>query len=271
MAVITISRQVGSSGSEIAKKLKEDLGLNYLDKEVLEKELVRHYGLSEKKVACYDEKKPSFWDFSSDKDLYLHSMKTAMYNFAKKGNSILIGRGGQVLFRDIPGTLNIRVFAPLSLRIERIMKRNNCNAVMAERIIRQSDRDREGFYSYFFNTDWNDQEMYDLIINTQTLTVDTAVDLIKSAVKDTKIMEVDVDAEKKLSDICLSQEVIASILYIEKIPVRYLEATATNGVINLKGAVGGKDYIQQSEDAARKIPGVKNVTNEIIFFLPSHT
>ena len=79
MAIITISREVGSLGTEISQKVKEDLGLQLLNKEVLEKELVGHYGISENKIEKYDEKGPPFWDFSLDRNRYLHFMKTAMY------------------------------------------------------------------------------------------------------------------------------------------------------------------------------------------------
>lgn len=263
MAIITISRQLGSLGTEIAKKLKEDLNLNYLDKEFLEKELVNHYGLSEKKVARYDEKKPTFWDFSGEKERYRHFLKTIMYNFARKGNSILIGRGGQILFKGIPGTLNVRIFAPEELRIERITKKYDCNEAMAEHIIRHSDSDRDGFHRFFFDADWNDQNLYDLIVNTQTLSIATIVNMIKDAVEDTKIMEMNADTESRLADVCISQEVITSIQYIEMIPIRFFEVEASNGNVFLRGAASLIEHIKQCEDAARKVPGVKNVKNDI--------
>ena len=124
MAIITISRQFGSLGTIIAKALKDELKLESLDKIALEETLVSDYGIPEEKVERYDEKKPAFWDiFSSDKDRYLHFLKTVLYDFASKGNCIIIGRGGQVLLKDIPGVLHVRIVAPRELRIKRIKER----------------------------------------------------------------------------------------------------------------------------------------------------
>ena len=121
MAIITISRQMGSFGTTIAKSLQEKTGYNFLDKDSLEKELVNKYGIPEDQASRYDEKKPAFWDmFSSDKDRYIYFLKSAMYELARQGNSIVMGRGGQVLFADIPGALHVKIVAPYELRIQRV-------------------------------------------------------------------------------------------------------------------------------------------------------
>lgn len=265
MAIITISREVGSLGTEIAKKIKDDIGLKFLDKEVLEKELVSHYGISEKKVELYDEKSPSFWDFSSDKRRYLHFMKSAMYEFARNGSCIIMGRGGQVLFKGFADTLHIRIFAPYELRIERIMKRYKCKETMAEQIIRHSDHDRAGFHKFFFNIDWNDQQLYDLMINTSTVTVDAAVRMIKDVVETTKILKRKPDENEKLTDICLSQDVVAKIKYAEKIDVQFFEVIVAKGTVTLKGATSAEENIEKCGKIARKVPGVKKVINEIAY------
>jgi cytidylate kinase len=264
MAIITISRQFGSLGTEIAKQLKEEMEFNYLDKESLEEELIKKYGIPEEDVERYDEKKPAFWDvFYSDKDKYLHFMKTAVYKFAQKGNCIIIGRGGQFLFKNIPGVLNISVVAPLALRLERIKKRYSYNDRLAEQIIRHSDHDRAGFHKFFFHIDWENPELYDLTINTKSFTVKAAVQLIKDALESTGVMEKQSEKENKLADICLSQEVITRIAYIEKIPVQFLEAIAVSGVVTLTGSTITAEDVNYCEVAARKVPGVKEVINEI--------
>ena len=264
MAIITISRQIGSLGTEIAKKLREELGFNYLDKKSLDEELVKTYGIPEEKVERYDERKPAFWDaFSSDKDRYIHFVKTAMYSFAREGNCLIIGRGGQFLFKDIPGVFRIRVIAPIALRLERIKQQHNDDARLAEKLIRHSDHDKAGFHKFFFHINWEDPDLYDLVINTRFLTIEAAARLIRDALESTGAMEKHAEQERKLADICLSQEVITSIAYLEKIPVQFLEASAVNGVVTLKGTTMAEEDVKCCEDAARKVPGVKEVMNEI--------
>jgi len=271
MVTITISRQLGSLGTDIAKKLKEELGFNYLDNESLEVELVNKYGIPEEKVEKYDEKKPAFWDmFSSDKDRYLHFMKTVIYEFARKGSCIIIGRGGQILLRDIPGVLHIRVIAPTELRIERIKRKYSYNDRPAEQIIRHSDHDRAGFHKFFFHVNWEDPNLYDLTINTCSFSVEAAVGLLKDALDSTGIMAKQSEKDSKLTDLCLSQEIITSIAYTEKIPVRFLEAIVVSGIVTLRGSTITTEDINHCEEIAHKVPGVKEVINEIYYIPPTY-
>lgn len=267
MAIITISRQFGSFGTEIAKALKEELGLDDLDKIKLEEILVSEYGLPEKNVEKYDEKKPPFWDlFSSDKDRYLHFMKTALYAFAKSGNSIIVGRGGQVLLKNVPGVLHVRIIAPLEVRIDRVKTRYSYSDKLAEQIIRRSDHDRIGFHKFFFHANWGDPDLYDLTLNTRSLSIAKAVELIKATL-DTSPEQQAILAQK-MSDLCLSQEIITHIAYDEKIPVQFLEAHVENGVVTLKGSTITSEEIDHCEQLTRKLPGVKDVINEI-YFIPN--
>jgi len=84
MAIITLSREMGSPGKDIARTLEKELDLNYLDKESLDL-MLTDYGITEAEVEKYDEKKPSFWTiFFSERNRYLHFLKTAVYSFARK-------------------------------------------------------------------------------------------------------------------------------------------------------------------------------------------
>ena len=269
MAIITISRTFGSLGTEIARSLKEELGFHYLDKESLEEELFKKFGIPEEKVERYDEKKPAFWEiFSSDKDSYIHFMKTAIYEFAQEGNCAIIGRGGQFLFKDIPGVLCVRVIAPAELRIERIKNRYSYNDRVAEELMHHIDHDRAGFHKYFFHINWENNDFYDLVINTKSFSVEAAVHLIKDALESTEIMEKQPEKESKLADLCLGQEVITSIAYMEKVPVRFLEAVAINGIVTLRGSTITTEDVNRCEVVARRVPGVKEVINEI-YYLPT--
>jgi hypothetical protein len=167
------------------------------------------------------------------------------------------------LFKDIPGVLHIRVVAPIALRLERIKKKYNYNDRLAEQMIRHRDHDKAGFLKFFFHINWEDVHFYDLVINTKAFSVEAAVQLIKDALESTGVMEKQPERERKLADLCLSQEVITSIAYLEKIPVQFLEAIAVSGVITLRGTTITAGDVNSCEIAARKVPGVKEVMNEI--------
>jgi cytidylate kinase len=264
MAIITISQQLGSLGTDIANVLKEELHFKYLDKESLEEKLVSKYGLPEEKIERYDEKKPAFWDmFSSDKDQYLHFLKTAIYEFARKDSCIIIGRGGQILFQEVPGVLRVRIVAPTELRVERIKECHKYDDRLAEQLIRHSDHDRAGFHRFFFHVNWEDYHLYDLMINTQTFTVPIAVQLIRDALQSFGAEEKQQETENKMNDLCLAQEVVTSIAYENRVPIHFLEAISVRGVVTLRGSAMTTEDVSRSESITRNVPGVKNVINEI--------
>lgn len=109
MPIITISRQLGSFGSSIAKGVAEKLNYEYVDRMGIGEALAGH-GVPAFEVEGYDEKRPSFWEsFSSQRRRFLHLIQAVLYDFTRKGNIVIVGRGGQVLLRGLPGALHVRI------------------------------------------------------------------------------------------------------------------------------------------------------------------
>jgi cytidylate kinase len=263
MAIVTVSRQLGSLGTDVAHRLAEKLRYQCLDKETFDQSLNEH-GIAAAKVEKYDEKKPSLWDtFSTDRDLYLHFMKTVIYESARQGNVVILGRGGQVLLRGLPGTLSVRIIAPLEYRIKRVQDKFQLQRKEAEQAVRNSDRDRSGFHRFFFNVSWSDAWLYDLVLNTETLTVESAVDMINRTMRYAEIGDRLDEAKVVLGNLTLNQRVEAAILYEKKIPVQYFEVSSEDGIVTLRGAVTSTYIIGLCEETARATPGVKDVINEI--------
>ena len=263
MAIITISRQLGSLGREVAQLLADELHYKFLDEETLET-TIGQQELYEINMKRYDEKKPALWDvFSSDKSKYLHFIKSTVYEFAQNGNCIILGRGGQWLLKDLPGVLHVRFIASPEVRIERIKQKFNYDEYHAKQIMQHSEYDRAGFHKFFFHIDWESPHLYDLVINTSFLTIKTALAITTQTLQTEEIQQRQNETHNKLIDLRLGQEVITSLLYKEKIPIRFLEVISENRIMTLKGAVDAVDDIQRSEWIARQIPGVRKVINKI--------
>ena len=272
MPIITISRQKGSLGSFIGEALREELGYAYLDRAILEQQLISKYGIAEKLFERYDEKKPRAWDFLiGGKDKYLHYLKTCIYDFARQGNCIIAGRGGQVLFKDFPGVLRVSVVAPVDVRIERIKKRFNYDLRLAIKVVEASDHDRTGFHEFFFKIDWEDYRLYDLVFNTRNLTIETGVRMIKDALQGFGKAELQEDTEKRLVDLCMSQRVLTAITYEHNVPAQYIEVKSDKGIVTLKGSLLSYEDIYRAETLARNIPDVKEVKNELTVLPQAHS
>jgi cytidylate kinase len=214
MAIITISRQIGSLGDEIAKALADKLGYERIQKSQIGA-VLSEYGFSAADVDKYDEIKPTLLQhLSKQKKTFEHLLRAAIYEFAAKGNVVIVGRGAQVILKEIPGTLHLRVIAPYGSRVNRLMEQRGCQRKDAQWDIQQSDRNSSGYIHTYFNADWEDSELYDLVLNIRTLALNQCVELIMAAVCSDEFNKNAQDAEK-LIDLSLSHKAKAVVLEID--------------------------------------------------------
>jgi len=264
MAVITVSRQLGSLGTEIAQKAAEVLQYEFVDKEKIGKALAA-YGLPEPEVERFDEKKPPLWDsLQMQRRKFLHFLQAVIYDYARKGRVILAGRGGQVLLRDIPGALHLRIVAPFEFRLRRFLEQQGGDEKQAARILRRTDRDSAGFLRSFFDVDWDDPALYDLVINSQKVSVEAAVQIIVEALRSPQVQESGMKAEEKLLDIALGQRVEATLMDLLGIEIRHVNIEVEGGTVILRGAVGSGRDKEKCERAAAGLEGVKSVDNQLL-------
>ncbi|HDP95628.1 MAG TPA: BON domain-containing protein [Candidatus Aminicenantes bacterium] len=265
MAVVTLSRSLGSLGTQMAEILQQRMDLPRLDKSSLEG-IFSDYGEALENLERYDEKRPSFWDnFSSQKDRYLHFLKTAIFEFAGTGNALILGRGGQIILAGIPGVIKVQVTAPITVRRDRLMKRYGVEENQAMAMLRQSDRERSGFHRFFFNVDWDSPDLHDLVINTREVEAETAVAMIGSLVDSPPFREQAQRQQELIRDLSLGHRAATAILYHAHIPIQFLEAEARNGRVSLRGSTVIRADIDRATRAAAEVKGVQQVDNHIQF------
>ncbi|MBE0574328.1 MAG: cytidylate kinase family protein [Desulfuromonadales bacterium] len=263
MAIITISREMGSGGIPIAHKVAEELGYRLIDGEAI-MAAAEAYGLSAEAVEQADEKPPHFVDtLDSKQSLDLHLIELIILEAALKGNVVIYGRGGQDLLKDVNSVLRTRIIAPFEDRVERWAEREWLDPDRARYLVRKSDQQRAGFILYYFDRNWENSVHYDLTINTQRLSVDTAVQIICNSVKDENLVSVKANSKRILSDLILRKRVEIAILSATDIDAYLLEITVENGVVTLAGQVHSRAEKKAAEVHARSIEGISNVQNNI--------
>lgn len=203
MAVITISRELGSNGDAISDLLCDRLGYCRVDKAllshiaqeagidveaVLEKERAvanKPRLISDQMTSLYGRRPSAFGESGSiDDQTYARVVRETMERFAREGNAVIIGRGGQIVLRDWPNALHVHLYAPLPVRIERLMERHQISELEAKRRISGSDERKRWYVRQAHrNANWKDLKHYHLAINTAALAIETAAEVITQAAK----------------------------------------------------------------------------------------
>jgi cytidylate kinase len=264
MAIVTLSRELGSRGTEIAEALAARLGCSLLDKESLES-LLRSLGMPGAEFERDDEKRPGFWEqLTLQRIRYLDFMKAAMYRFAGDKDCVVVGRGAHIVFRGVPGTLRVRVVAPFKARVTRVRERFGFDEPHAARLIRQSDHDRAGYHKYFFNTHWDSSSEYDLVVNTADITPAEACDMIAALLRTPAYADVGALSRDVLRDLRTAQDVIIAIAYRERVPVMNLDVVCDKGVVAIDGTARSQALIDRCQEVARRVEGVTRVVSTMI-------
>ena len=186
--VVTISREPGSGGRIVAQNLAARLGFEVFHQEVLH-EMAKRAEVSNQLLATLDERGLSVledWISSlvDDRhlwpDQYLRHLMHVIGTIGKHGRAVVVGRGANFILPP-EQRFRVRITAPQRLRIENVARDFNLSPDEAKRRVIKTESNRKAFIRKYFNADIADPANYDLIINTATLTVDQAVDVIGAA------------------------------------------------------------------------------------------
>ena len=151
MAVITISREMGTGAYHIAEELARKLKYTLVDGERISA-CAPKYGLAPDMLQMVDEKPPSYITAEDRKRAAaLNTVELILLDFARKGNVILYGRGGQDLMKGCGNVLRLRFIADFEERVERFAEREWIDPDLARSMIRRSDHQRGGFIHFYFD------------------------------------------------------------------------------------------------------------------------
>ncbi len=256
MAIITISRQIGSLGDEIAREIADKLGYERVEKAQIGAVLAEH-GFSSADLDKYDEKNPSLLQhLSIRKKIFDHLIRAAVYEFAARGNLVIVGRGAQVILKDIPGTLHLRVIAPYATRVKRLMEQKENDENIAQADIRKSDRNSSGYIHAYFNADWADSELYDLVLNTRNLTLNNCVEMIKCTICSAEFSR-SLQVTEKLFDLALTEKAKAVMREVDGLEKP--ELVVQNRIAYLTDQGMALEVKEACEKAISNIKGIKEI------------
>lgn len=263
MAIITISREMGTGAYFIAQELAKKLKYTLVDGPCLAAN-AKKFGLDVEMLQMVDEKPPSYNTVEDrERAAFLNSIELMLLDFARKGNVILYGRGGQDLLEGCGNLLRLRFVADFEERVERFAEREWIDPDLAQELIRRSDHQRGGFIHFYFDRDWNDPLGYDLIFNTSRLSQGAIVDTVVAAVKDPQLKEADQWAESVIESAIMTKRIETALLRSEELEYRPFQIVVDSGVVSLSGYIGSEREKQAALRVAAAVEGVQRVEENL--------
>lgn len=186
---LSISREEGAGGSEIAQAVGQKLAWDVLDKNLLDR-VAQRYRLPRTALEKVDETRGSWiWDVlgtwldskTITRDKYVARLGRVILAAVRHGNVVLVGRGAQFLLPPEKG-LAVRIIASQKYRVEQLMRRDGLSQADAARLVEERDQGRHEFVLRYFQKDIDDPHLYDLVLNVERLGRPAVVEQIVAAI-----------------------------------------------------------------------------------------
>jgi cytidylate kinase len=264
MSLITITHTIGSDAPAIARRVADGLSVEvYDDSRLREKAFLM--GLQTEHLKSFPEKAPGWFErLLSDKpEMYLNLMESVIYEAARLGQGVIIGHGSQMLLHDFSCAMHVLVTAHEESRIHRVMQEMRLTREAAQKLIRQSDNQKNGFFRYAFHKDWDDPTLYDLCINPDKAGPERAAQLIMEMARSPELKSCSIHALDALERLSQTKRIQASLMEMDIRHSGLRVEMPEKGVANISGVLFNHEDKGRIPAAVRRIPGVERVQLDV--------
>lgn len=263
MPVIAMNQEMGSLGKDVAQALAEELGLAQVTHEVVDhvaekmhtrKSLIRR--VMEGKAGMLDRMSTNSRSVST-------YVAEEVFELAARGNTVIRGWGATYLLRAIPHIPCIRVCASMENRVQWMMKRlDTDDEELVREELRRSDAAHTHNMNVRFGATWGDPLLYDMVLNTDRVSVAGCVQQIKQLLALPEFRETP-DSLEKLQNATLEAHVRAALRSDEDTDHVNVAITASKGHIVLEGIVVDDAERKAADRVARAVSGVSSVDMQL--------
>lgn len=197
MAIVTISRMFGSGGSQVAQRVADALGWDLLDNRVVDA-VAERMGVSRAEVSEHEERVPSLVErlaaaltlsvpemlpvaeatLPLTEERIVAMTKAVIEEAVQTGDAVLVGRGAQCLLANRPDALHVFCYAPIAALAAYVMSDRGVSHDEAVRLVEATNHQRAQYVKLHFHRDWRAEENYDLCVNTGTLGIEGAAQVV---------------------------------------------------------------------------------------------
>jgi cytidylate kinase len=257
MSIITISRGSYSKGKDVAEKVAQKLGYECIARDAII-DASEEFNIPEIRLVRAIHDAPSILDrFSYSREKYLAYLKVALLEHFQKDNVVYHGLAGHFFIEGVSHLLKVRIIADMNDRVKLEMELEGISRKEALRILKSDDSERKKWSKYLYGIDTWDSSLYDLVIHIKKITVNDAVDVITHTVG-LNHFKTTPESQKVVDDLLLAAKVRISLIDLKP----DIEVSAKDGIVFIKtksAEFQEEELVSNLEEAARSIPGVKDV------------
>lgn len=186
-----------------------------------------------------------------------------VYSQAQRGNVVIRGWGATLLLRPVAHVVSVRITRPFAQRVEWLMDTlGTDDRALAEAEVRRSDSAHATRMNAQFGVTWGDPLLYDLVINTDRVSVETAAQQVLALCARPEFQETD-HSRAVLEGLGLSARIRAALMATESTAETNVDISAVNGKVTLSGLVVNDAERADVERIAKTVAGVGNVDNQL--------
>ena len=259
MAVIAMTRELGTLGGDVAAGLSKRLGLNLVNTELVEHDIAGRTGMSDSEVHRFLEGEASFVErWKIDRKRFSRHNAEEVYELAARGNVLLRGWGAAYLLRRALHVICVRICAPLDFREEVLMERGGIDdRALARREIEHHDAAHNAIAQSLFGIDRMDASLYAIVLNTGRIPTDKCIEQIEHLTECPSFEETP-ESRRALQDNLIEARVRDALerQFGSGVFAQGFDVTVSSGKVTLTGATTDEHLIV---DAIRCVHGVEGV------------
>lgn len=260
MSIVAISESAGSWGLEIGRAVASTLGYEFADREIIAK-TAESFGESVLELTHATQEKPTLWErLTHSQRRYVTYIEATICEMAARDNVVLVGLASTIVLGRVPHALRVRTNASETVRADRIEQQTGLTREAARDHVHQADRERAARVRFLYHVDWDDPSRYDLVLNTERISVATGARIIREVIADERFLSTP-SARRSLMDLSAIAQAQATLMATPAVRLRLISVTCAEGTLSITGAVRTEAERKTVLEAMAKIPGVAVVRN----------
>jgi cytidylate kinase len=262
MPVIAMNHEMGSQGMFVAEGLAAQLGLSMVHHEVVDYVAEKMHARKSTVRRFLEGKAGMLERWSTDESTLAVYKAEEILDLAAKGNVLIRGWGATYLLRRIPHVVSVRVCAPIEKRIKLLMERLDTDEEFSREEIRRSDAAHIANMQHQFGVTWGDPLLYDIVLNTERVSVESCIEQVKQLVKRPEFQET--AASRAQLEFLTLEYHIRSALHSNPATAEVdITINVVDGKVVLQGIVLTEEEKRAAGEVSAKVAGVKKVENKL--------